>query len=114
MGFLVRGLLVLGGVGVMLLGIVAIATTDPVGGLRWVALGGMFIVVIAIERQRYRSEAAERTNSPAGPGGGERRGEIIEPRFRTTAEVFVDPTTGHRMRVLVDPASGERRYVAEE
>jgi hypothetical protein len=27
--------------------------------------------------------------------------------------VFIDPTSGHRMRVLVDPTSGERRYVAE-
>jgi hypothetical protein len=30
-----------------------------------------------------------------------------------TSEVFIDPTSGHRMRVVVDPASGERRYVAE-
>jgi hypothetical protein len=30
-----------------------------------------------------------------------------------TSEVFIDPTSGHRMRVLVDPSSGERRYVAE-
>ena len=54
-----------------------------------------------------------RTARPPGPGGGETPGGPLEPRFRPTAEVFVDPTTGHRMRVLVDPRTGERRYVAE-
>ena len=116
MGVIVRGFVALGGVAVMLVGIAAIAGS-PEGrlpGLTWVVMGGVLVVLVAAERQRYRSEAAEKTNAPVGPGGGERRGEMIEPRFRTTAEVFVDPTTGHRMRVLVDPASGERRYVAEE
>jgi hypothetical protein len=37
----------------------------------------------------------------------------MEPRFRPTDERFVDPTTGHRMRVYVDPRTGERRYLAE-
>jgi hypothetical protein len=37
----------------------------------------------------------------------------VEPRFRPTPEVFVDPTTATRMRVLVDPRTGERRYVAD-
>jgi hypothetical protein len=112
MGVLVRGLLVLFGVCVMLGGI-GLTTVSPVVGLPWVLMGGIIVVIVAIERQRYRSAAAEKTNAPVGPGGGERRGEIIEPRFQTTGEVFIDPSTGHQMRVLVDPATGERRYVAE-
>lgn len=71
------------------------------------------MIVPLLERQRYRSEAAEKARQSAGPGGGETREEPLEARFRPTAEVFVDPTTGHRMRVLVDPRTGERRYVAE-
>jgi hypothetical protein len=37
----------------------------------------------------------------------------MEPRFQRTSEVFVDPTSGRRMRVWIDPGSGERRYRAE-
>ena len=112
MGVLVRGLLVVFGICVMLAGI-ALMSASPVVGLPWVLVGGALVVIVAIERQRYRSAAAEKTNAPVGPGGGERRGEIIEPRFQTTGEVFIDPSTGHEMRVFVDPATGERRYVAE-
>jgi hypothetical protein len=115
MGVIVRGLLVGIGIVLMLLGLLVIATLgdDRLGGLWLVALGAFLVVVVAAERQRYRSGAAERANAPAGPGGGETTGEPVEPRFRPTSEAFVDPTTGHRMRVLVDPATGERRYVAE-
>ncbi|HLX34940.1 MAG TPA: hypothetical protein VKR30_06795 [Candidatus Limnocylindrales bacterium] len=115
MGVLVRGLLVIAGIVVMLVGIATIAASADlrVTGLGLVAAGGILVVIVAAERQRYRSGEAERSNLPAGPGGGERRGDILEDRFQTTAEVFVDPTTGHQMRVLVDPKTGERRYVAE-
>ncbi len=115
MGVVVRVLLVAIGLVVMVLGLVAIATLPgaSIAGLWWVGIGGFLVIAVAAERQRYRSEAAERNNAPPGPGGGERAGELLEPRFRSTAEAFVDPTTGHRMRVLVDPATGERRYVAE-
>jgi hypothetical protein len=34
--------------------------------------------------------------------------------FRPTDELFVDPTSGQRLRVYLDPATGERRYYAEE
>jgi hypothetical protein len=114
-GVVVRVLLVAVGLTVMVLGLLAIATMPGVAlaGLWAVGIGGFLVVAVAAERQRYRSQAAERSNAQPGPGGGERTGEILEPRFRTTAEAFVDPTTGHRMRVLVDPATGERRYVAE-
>jgi hypothetical protein len=74
--------------------------------------GGVLIVAGLLERTRYRSDAAERTNEPSGPGGGETSGKV-EARFQRTDETFVDPTTRVRMRVLVDARTGERRYVAE-
>lgn len=100
-------LFVLGGFGLM-----AALPREAPGGLWLVAVGGFFMVVAVLERRRYRSESAEASNEPIGPGGGETPG-AIEPRFQATGEVFVDPTTHLRMRVLVDPRSGERRYVAE-
>jgi len=82
-------------------------------GLWALAFGAFLVAIPLIERGRYRSAAAERTTAPTGPGGGETAGETIEARFRPTGELFLDPTTGHRMRVLVDPRTGERRYLAE-
>lgn len=109
-------------VGMVVFGIVSV-----VGGFASIAAGGEFVVaglwgvgfglaliVFAMfERGRYRSGSAERDASPPGPGGGEVGGTPVEARFRPTDEVFIDPASGHRMRVLVDPRSGERRYVAE-
>ena len=100
-------LLMVGGIGFLISGLPGV----PIG-LQMVALGAFLVVVLALEKSRYRSEAAERTNAVPGPGGGEPSGSV-EPRFRATAEVFIDPTSGRRMRVLVDPTTGERRYVAE-
>lgn len=34
-------------------------------------------------------------------------------RQRPTSEVFLDPTTGRRMRVYEDPATGSRSYREE-
>lgn len=114
MSAIVRVALVVLGILLMVGGLVLIVGGSELAlpGLQLVALGAFLVIVVAIERSRYRSEAAERTNAAPGPGGGEPPG-TLEPRFRPTAEVFIDPTTGHRMRVLVDPKSGERRYVAE-
>ena len=87
----------------------------PVVGLPglWTSvIGAAALIALAIERNRYRSEDADRTFEPVGPGGGEPVG-AIDGRFRPTEETFVDPTTGHRMRVFVDGRTGERRYVAE-
>jgi hypothetical protein len=108
-GLVVIGiLLMVGGLGA----IVALPAGGAIVGLQLVGFGAFLVVVVAIERHRYRSAAAERTNAEPGPGGGEPPG-ALESRFRSTSEVFVDPTTGQRMRVVIDPASGERRYVAE-
>ena len=74
--------------------------------------GAIGIVAGVWERTRYRSLAAERGDAPPGPGGGEPP-DALEPRFKRTDEVFVDPTTGRVMRVYLDASTGERRYRAE-
>ena len=79
----------------------------------WAVVGGAVVLVaVVLERARYQSEAAERSAGPSGPGGGEPTVPVAP--FRPTDEVFIDPTTGHRLRVYLDPSSGERRYHAEE
>jgi hypothetical protein len=80
-------------------------------GLWLVIAAAVVLVALAIERNRYRSEEAERTFEAIGPGGGEPIGGL-EPRFRRTDETFVDPSTGTTMRVFLDGRTGERRYVA--
>lgn len=116
MSTVIRGGLVVIGVLLMLAGIGVIVGLPGAGGLaglQLVGFGAFLVVVVAIERHRYRSDAAERSNAAIGPGGGEPTDAPLEPRFRPTAEVFMDPTSGRRMRVLIDPSNGERRYVAE-
>jgi len=98
-------LMVLGGLGITALGGVA--------GLWSVVLGAATLIVLAVERNRYRSEAAEGAFEPIGRGGGEPSGSL-DARFRPSAETFLDPTSGHRMRVYVDRGTGDRRYVAED
>lgn len=34
--------------------------------------------------------------------------------LRPTGEVFIDPTTGKRMRVHENPATGEREYISDD
>ncbi len=75
-------------------------------------VGAALLIALVVERNRYRSEAADRSFESIGPGGGEPRGPV-EARFRPTEETFVDPPSGLQMRVFVDPRTGERRYVAE-
>lgn len=103
----VATLMLLGG-----LGAIAVGGAIGASGL-WLVVGGaVALVALAIERNRYRSEAAESSFESAGPGGGEPTREL-EPRFQATAESFVDPTTNTTMRVFVDGRTGERRYVAD-
>ncbi|HET9345522.1 MAG TPA: hypothetical protein VFO05_07455 [Candidatus Limnocylindrales bacterium] len=91
---------------------VGLGGSAAAGGLWAVILGVVLVLAVVLERHRYRSEEADKAFDPVGPGGGEPSG-TVEPRFRPTDETFVDPTTGHRMRVHADPRTGERRYVAE-
>jgi hypothetical protein len=76
-------------------------------------IGATGVVILLFERTRYRSAATDRHGEPAGPGGGEPSG-ALDPRFERTNEVFVDPTSGRRMRVHLDSRTGERRYRAED
>jgi hypothetical protein len=94
------------------LGLIALGGSMAASGLWLVVASAAILVALAIERNRYRSEAAERSFEATGPGGGEPSGQL-EPRFRRSDETFVDPTTGVTMRVFVDGTTGERRYVAE-
>jgi hypothetical protein len=110
---LIRGVMFLAGAVLVVAGFVSLGFGELFfgNGLWLITVGGVLMIVAVLERRRYRSETAERSNDPIGPGGGET--EAVEPRFRPTDEVFVDPTTQRTMRVLVDPRTGERRYVAE-
>ena len=115
MSVMVRSLLFgLGVVAILggLLLIVAGPATVP-SGLWTFVVGSVLVLVPLIERNRYRSAAAEQGGLAPGPGGGEAPDAPIEPRFQPTGERFVDPTTGVPMVVLVDPRTGERRYRAE-
>jgi hypothetical protein len=105
--------IVLGAVGFLLVlaGLAASAAGAGISGIWATIMGAVLVVAVVIERQRYRSEEADRAFEPSGPGGGEPSG-TLEPRFRPTDELFVDPTTGVEMRVHVDSRTGERRYVA--
>jgi hypothetical protein len=94
------------------LGAIAIGGSVAVSGLWLVISAAVVLVALAIERNRYRSEAAERSFEAVGPGGGEPSRDL-EPRFQRSSETFVDPTSGETMRVFVDGRTGERRYVAE-
>lgn len=103
------GLMIVGG-----LGLIAIEGSDAAPAGVWsVVIGLVLIVAAALERLRYRSETADLSGLPIGPGGGEPTSEPLEPRFQRTDEAFVDPTSGEQMRVWLDPQSGERRYRAE-
>ena len=82
-------------------------------GIYTLVIGVVLVVAALIERVRYRADAVDRSGPAIGPGGGEPLGEPLEPRFRRTQEVFVDPTSGVQMRVWLDADSGERRYRAE-
>lgn len=110
-----QGLAIVAGSLFVLSGLASIGIDGAAGAAAvWLVVVGMILIVAAIiERRRYRSETAERSGLPIGPGGGEPTGEPLEPRFRRTEEAFVDPTSGQQMRVWLDPQSGERRYRAE-
>jgi hypothetical protein len=95
----------------MVFGLAGVATGAWADGLWSIVAGAVLVMAVVLERSRYRSEAAERSDAAPGPGGGEP--SVPQAPFRPTEEVFVDPTSGHRLRVYLNPATGERRYHAE-
>lgn len=99
----------------VLSGIASVAVDGAAGAAgAWLIIVGMILMLATVlERWRYRSEPADLSGLPIGPGGGEPLGEPMEGRFQRTDELFVDPTSGRQMRVWLDPQSGERRYRAE-
>ncbi len=101
------------GVGIFAVGLLIVTAGGPTvaAGIWPLVLGGGIVIAAVLERQRYRSETADRTGEQAGPGGGEPAG--LPPQFRPTEERFIDPTSGRVMRVFLDEQSGERRYKAE-
>jgi hypothetical protein len=114
-GFAAARILVLVfGVTMTVAGLAFLAFGAPITGVWLVAIGLACMIGTLIERVRYRSEVTDRGREPHGPGGGEPVGTRLEPRFQRSDELFVDPTSGHRMRVWLDPANGERRYVTED
>ena len=112
-----RGLIVVIGGLMVFAGLAAVSEGGADAGITglWLVVIGMVLMIVAIlERFRYRSEAADRSGLPVGPGGGEPTSQPLESRFRRTDEVFVDPTSDRRMRVWLDQQTGERRYRAED
>jgi hypothetical protein len=88
---------VVGGLGVLAIlgGIAAIAYGELFPGLWAAVVGGVLVAAALFEKGRYRA----REDQAERPGG-------LQP----TNEVFVDPTTGQRIRVWFDPNTGYRRY----
>jgi hypothetical protein len=78
-------------------GLLTIALGQVFSGAWTLLLGLVGIVVALYERRRY----------------GAARDPATEARLRPTDEVFIDPSTGVRMRVHLDPESGERHYLPE-
>ncbi len=112
-GRIVRIIIGAVGIGLMGLALWLFVTDGPLFGV-WIwtfVLGLVLLIAVLVEVTRYRSQTAEVEGLRPGPGGGE-PGQP-EPRFRPTDEVFLDPTSHHRMRVYLDSRTGERRYVAE-
>ena len=70
------------------------------GIVGWVILGVVVagIVIAIFGWDRYRG-----TRKSAGDGSAS----------QPTGEVYMDPTTGERMRVWYNPATGQREYHAE-
>ncbi len=79
-------------------GIIAISVGEPLAGSWAFVTGGVLIVAALFEVTRY------------GPRDETTR---THDRFEPTDEVFVDPTTGERIRVWFDPRTGDRRYEPE-
>jgi hypothetical protein len=71
--------------------------TFGIVGTAVVLIGGLIAVGLLTRDRRY-------TGTRANAGAD---------RFLPTSEVFVDPTSGRRVRVWVDPGTGRRQYREE-
>ena len=68
---------------------------------------GLIAIVLVRERPRYHSET-EVADARSFPSG-----EQLPPGQEPTDELFIDPTSGVRVRVWANAATGERRYRRE-
>ncbi|HEX7431000.1 MAG TPA: hypothetical protein VF293_02300 [Candidatus Limnocylindrales bacterium] len=91
--------------------VMSVGWPDAASGVFATLLGAGLMILAILQRNRYRSEVAEKAGLNPGPGGGEN--DWLEPRFQPTGELFTDPTSGRVMRVWVDRGTGQRRYRAE-
>jgi hypothetical protein len=110
-----RVILFVAGLAMVVGGLAIIASGESgawFGGIILIGCSVPLFVGAAWENARYRARENKGLSSPYGPGGVPPT-ETLEPRFRATSEVFIDPSTGTRMRVYADASSGERRYRAE-
>jgi hypothetical protein len=68
---------------------------------------GIIAFVLVLERPRYRSETDDARARPF------RSGERLPAGYEPTDEVFIDPTSGVRVRVWANAVTGDRRYRAD-
>jgi hypothetical protein len=96
-------------------GCLAIVIPDARPAAIWLIASAVVLgAALVWERGRYRSDGApEGRRTTDGPGGTDNDDGPLPPRFRPTDEVFVDPTSGRRMRVWLDGRTGDRRYREE-
>jgi len=90
-----RIVVLLFGLTLLIAGIALIGLQGGAGTITGLWVGGTGLVIMVatlVERVRYRSDATDRAGDPAGPAGGEPLGTRLDPRFRRSDEVFVDPT----------------------
>ncbi len=109
-----RAFILVGSAGLIAIGLFLVTSVGlPLMGLLTAGLGAVGVLAVFIERMRYRADLEEGAVRRGGSPGSVPPDEPLEPRFRPTSEVFVDPSTARRMRVYADPSTGERRYRAE-
>ena len=110
---IIRVLLAIFGGGLFIIGLLLVVGGGPAAaaGIWPIISGGVVLIAVVLERQRYRSQATEQTVATFGPGGGEPG--ALPSNFTATDERFIDPTTSIAMRVWIDARTGERRYRAE-
>jgi hypothetical protein len=89
--------------------LIAVALALLASGAAWAPLVVAYALVnaaivglaLALERPRYGADSEGARGRPGREG---------EQGFDATEEVFIDPTTGVRMRVWVGVETGERQY----
>jgi hypothetical protein len=110
MGPLIRGAIVVLGIVFMLSGLAVIVTFPELtaSGLWGVAVGAFLVVIPLLERQRYRSEAAEKAREAPGRAAAKRRAGRSRPASvrRPRSSSIPRPATRCGSSWIPGPASG--------